>query len=113
MRLLFASMVLLGGCSTTWDPHAPSTIVAPETGGEVTVKHGQRLQVRLPAAGEGMEWRTREPLTMVVLAETAPERDGRRMTPIRSGKETLRFEEMPERGAGEAKRAVSYEITVP
>ena len=113
MRLLFASMVLLGGCSTTWDPHAPGTIVAPETGGEVTVKHGQRLQVKLPAAGEGMEWRTREPLTMVVLAETAPERDGRRMTPIRSGKETLRFEEMPERGAGEAKRAVSYEITVP
>jgi len=106
-------LLLLAGCSTTWDPHAPSTIVAPESGGEVTVKHGQRLQVKLPAAGEGMEWRTREPMTMVVLAETAPQRDGRRMSPIRSGKETLRFEEVPERGDGEAKRAVSYEITVP
>jgi hypothetical protein len=52
-------------------------------------------------------------MTMVVLAETAPQRDGRRMSPIRSGKETLRFEEVPERGDGEAKRAVSYEITVP
>ena len=113
MRLLLVSMILLGGCSTTWDPHAPRTIVAPETGGEVTVKHGQRLQVKLPAAGQGMEWRTREPMTMVVLAETAPERDGRRMTPVRSGKETLRFEEMPERGEGAAQRAVSYEITVP
>lgn len=113
MRVLLVSIVLLGGCSTTWDPHAPRTIVAPEAGGEVTVKHGQRLQVKLPAAGEGMEWRTREPMTMVVLAETAPQRDGRRMTPIRSGKETLRFEELPERGAGEAKRAVSYEIIVP
>ena len=106
-------LLLLAGCSTTWDPHAPRTIVAPESGGEVTVKHGQRLQVKLPAAGEGMEWRTREPMTMVVLAEAAPQRDGRHMTPIRSGKETLRFEEVPERGDGSAQRAVSYEITVP
>jgi hypothetical protein len=106
-------LLLLAGCSTTWDPHAPSTIVAPESGGEVTVKHGQRLQVKLPAAGQGMEWRTREPATMVVLAETAPEREGRSMTPVRSGRETLRFEELPERGEGAAQRAVSYEITVP
>ena len=106
-------LLLLAGCSTTWDPHAPSTIVAPETDGEVTVKHGQRLQVKLPAAGEGMEWRTREPMTMVVVAVAAPEPDGRRMTPVRSGKETLRFEELPERGEGTAQRAVSYEITVP
>jgi hypothetical protein len=114
MRVLLSLLFLaLAGCSTVWDPHAPSTIVAPETGGEVTVKHGQRLQVKLPAAGEGMEWRTREPMTTVVLAEAAPERDGRRMTPVRSGKETLRFEEVPERGAGAAQRAVSYEVTVP
>ncbi len=113
MRILLVTFIFLGGCSTTWDPHAPSTIVAPETGGEVTVKHGQRLQVKLPAAGQGMEWRTREPMTMVVLAVAAPERDGRRMTPVRSGKETLRFEEVPERGDGAAQRAVSYEITVP
>ena len=113
MRTLLVTFIFLSGCSTTWDPHAPKTIVAPETGGEVTVKHGQRLQVKLPAAGQGLEWRTREPMRVVVLAETAPERDGRRMTPVRSGKETLRFEEIPERGEGAAQRAVSYEITVP
>jgi len=50
---------------------------------------------------------------MVVMAEAAPERDGVRMTPVRSGSETLRFEERPLRGEGEAKRVVSYEITVP
>ena len=113
MRLLLVSIVLLGGCSTTWDPHAPSTIVAPETGGEVTVKHGQRLQVRLPAVAQGMEWRTREPMTRVVLAETYPEPDGLRMTPVRSGKETLRFEEVPALGEGSAQRSVSFEVTVP
>ena len=113
MRLLLASVLLVGGCSTTWDPHAPRTVVAPETGGEVTVKHGQRLQVMLPAAAQGNEWRPREPVTMVVLAETYPRPDGLRMTPIRSGKETLRFEEVPERGDGTAQRAVSYEVTVP
>ena len=105
-------LLLLAGCSTTWDPHAPSTIVAPEAGGEVTVKHGQRLQVNLPAAAQGNEWRPREPVTMVVLAETYPQPDGLRMTPIRSGKETLRFEEVPARGEGPAQRSVSYEVTV-
>ena len=113
MRWPVAFLIFMSGCSTTWDPHAPSTIVAPETGGEVTVKHGQRLQVKLPAAGQGMEWRTREPMTMAVLAETAPERDTRRMTPIRSGKESLRFEELPLKGEGTAQRSLSYEVTVP
>jgi hypothetical protein len=106
-------LLLLAGCSTTWDPHSPSTIVAPEGGGEVTVQHGQRLQVKLPTAAEGNEWRTREPMTMTVIGETAPKPDGLSMTPVRSGKETLRFEEMPLRGEGAAQRAVSYEITVP
>lgn len=106
-------LLLLAGCSTTWDPHSPSTIVAPETGGEVEVQHGQRLQVKLPAASEGSEWRRREPVTMAVIAESAPQPDGVRMTPVRSGKETLRFEERPAVGDGEAKRVVSYEITVP
>jgi hypothetical protein len=112
MRILWACFFLVG-CSTTWDPHAPGTITAPESGGEVQVRHGQRLQVKLPAAEEGSEWRTREPMTIAVMAVAAPERDGVRMTPVRSGKETLRFEERPLRGEGEAKRVVSYEITVP
>jgi len=112
MRILLP-LLFLAGCSTTWDPHAPKTVVAPETGGEVTVKHGQRLQVKLPAAAQGMEWRTREPMTRVVLAETYPEPDGLRMTPIRSGQESLRFEEMPARGDGTAQRSVSFEVTVP
>ena len=104
--------LLLAGCSTTWDPHAPSTITAPENGGEVSVKHGQRLQVKLPAAAQGNEWRTREPMTMVVLGETAPQPDGLRMTPVRSGKETLRFDEVPAVGEGAAQRSVTYEVTV-
>jgi len=112
MRILLP-VLLLAGCSTTWDPHAPGNVTAPESGGEVTVKHGQRLQVKLPAAEEGNEWRTREPITMAVIAVAPPERDGVRMTPVRSGKETLRFEERPLRGEGDAKRVVSYEITVP
>ena len=113
MRAWLVSLLLLGGCSTPWDVHAPRNITAAENGGEVTVKHGQRLEVKLPAAAEGNEWRTREPITMAVMAVAAPERDGVRMTPVRSGKETLRFEERPLRGEGEAKRVVSYEITVP
>ncbi|MEA3193625.1 MAG: hypothetical protein QOD26_1958 [Betaproteobacteria bacterium] len=112
MRILLP-LLFLAGCSTTWDPHAPRTIVAPETGGEVTVKHGQRLQVKLPAVAQGNEWRPREPITVVVLAETYPEPDGLRMTPVRSGKETLRFEEVPVRGEGAPQRSVSFEVTVP
>lgn len=102
MRFLW--VCLLAGCSTTWDPHAPKTITAPETGGEVRVKHGQRLEVKLPTATEG-EWRLREPMTPVVIAEGAPAADGIRMTPVRSGEETLRFEN--------GQRSVSYRITVP
>jgi hypothetical protein len=101
----FWIVFLLAGCSTTWDPHAPRTITAPETGGDVTVKHGQRLQVKLPAAAAGGEWRTREPMTPVVIAEGAPAADGIRMTPVRSGEETLRFED--------GERSVSYKVTVP
>ena len=109
----FLPLLLLAGCSTTFDPHAPSTIVAPETGGDVKVEHGQRLQVKLPAAAEGSEWRPRQPMTMVVLVEGAPARDGARMTPVRSGKDTLRFDEMPLLGEGGAQRSVTYQVTVP
>ena len=112
MRAVFLCLFLTA-CSTTWDPHAPSTITAPENGGDVEVKHGQRLQVKLPAAAQGNEWRTREPMTVMVTAETAPEPDGLRMTPVRSGKETLRFDEVPLRGEGAAQRSVTYQVTVP
>ena len=112
MRYLLP-LLLVAGCSTTWDPHAPKTVVAPESGGDVQVKHGQRLQVKLPTAGQGNEWRPREPMIMMVLAETAPEPDGVRMTPVRSGKETLRFDEVPLRGEPTAQRSVTYQVTVP
>lgn len=103
----------LAGCSTTWDPHAPRTITAPETGGEVRVDHGQRLHIRLPAAAQGMEWRRREPVVTAVIAEGPVAADGQRMTPVRSGKETLRFEERLVQGEGVASRVVAYEVTVP
>jgi hypothetical protein len=104
MRILFV-FLFLTACSTTWDPHAPGTVTAPENGGDVSVSHGQRLQVKLPAAAEGREWRLREPMTPVVIAEGAPAADGIRMTPVRSGEEMLRFED--------GTRSVSYKVTVP
>ena len=113
MRTLLASLVFLGGCSTTWDPHSPGTVTAPENGGEVKVSHGDRLLVRLPTAAQGLEWRQREPITMVVMAEGVADEQGLRMTPIRSGKETLRFEELPALGEGSAQRVIAYEVTVP
>jgi len=106
-------LLLLAGCSTTWDPHAPGTTTAPENGGEITVSHGNRLLVRLPAPAQGLEWRQREPMTMVVMAEGLPREEELRMTPIRSGKSTLRFEELPASGEGTAQRVLSYEVTVP
>ncbi len=111
MRAFLPLALLVAGCSTTWDPHAPSTIVV-EKAGEVRIDHGQRLQIKLPLAASGSEWRRREPITMVVLAEGLVDRNGLRMTPIRSGKETLRFEELPVEGEGAAQRTFSYEITV-
>ena len=110
---LIIGSILMSGCSTVWDPHAPSTIVAPATGGDVKVEHGQRLQVNLPAAAEGSEWRPRQPMTLVVLVEGVPARDGVRMTPVRSGTDTLRFDEMPLLGEGSAQRSVTYQVTVP
>jgi hypothetical protein len=113
MNRFLVLVVFLGGCSTSWDPHQPRTIAAPEGGGTVEVKHGQRLQLSLPAAPQGMEWRLREPAPVVVMAEGAPAADGVRMTPVRSGKETLRLVQLPASGEGEPARTVSYEITVP
>jgi hypothetical protein len=113
MRALVVSVVFLAGCSTTWDLHAPRTVVAPEKGGAVEVDHGHRLLVKLPAAAEGSEWRPREPMTMVVIAEGPVDEVGLRMTPVRSGKQTLRFEELPKQGDGSPQRVLSYEVTVP
>lgn len=104
MKRLLALAVLLSGCSTTWDPHAPRTITAGEAGGEVRVKHGQRLRIQLPGVGD-YAWSREEPQTPVVLAHGAPQGDAWMFTPVRSGKETLRFS-MPQ-------RTVTYEITVP
>jgi hypothetical protein len=113
VRALLVGVVFLAGCSTTWDPHAPRTIVAPENGGAVEVEHGHRLRVNLPAASQGNEWRQRKPMTYVVLAEGPADERGLRMTPVRSGKETLRFEELPVQGDGSPQRVLSYEVTVP
>lgn len=99
-----SSCVFLAGCSTTHDPHAPRTISAGDAGGEVQVKHGQRLRIQLPGLGN-YAWSREEPRTPVVLAQGAPEGDVWMFTPVRSGKETLRFS-MPQ-------RTVTYEVTVP
>ena len=61
-----AAVLLVGGCSTTWDPHAPRTIEAAAEGGDVTVKHGQRLHIPL-GAGEGYEWNRVEPQILTVV----------------------------------------------
>ena len=92
------------GCSTTFDPHAPRTVVAGEAGGEVSVQHGQRLRIELPGVGK-YAWSCEEPQTPVVIAQEPPQGDAWMFTPVRSGKETLRF--------ASAQRTVSYEVTVP
>ena len=113
MRLLLLPAILaLAGCASFWDPHAPRTVVAPETGGAVSIKHGQRLEVRLPEANAGNEWRPREPMTQMVVAETPAQPGGLYMTPVRSGTETLRFEEVPAIGGGQAQRSIAYDVTV-
>lgn len=107
MRRAFAFAVFaaaLAGCSTTFDPHAPRTITAKEEGGDVRVKHGQRLRIELPKVGE-YAWQRDEPQTPVVIQQQPPEGDTWMFTPVRSGKETLRFT-MPQ-------RTVTYEVTVP
>jgi hypothetical protein len=104
MRRLLFFVVLLSGCATTWDPHAPRTISVGDAGGAVRVQHGQRLRIQLPGAGD-YAWQRDEPLIRAVVAQSAPEGDVWMFTPVRSGKETLRFT-MPQ-------RSVTYEVTVP
>jgi hypothetical protein len=96
---LLSALVLLAGCATGFDPHAPKTVSARAEGGEVRVDHGQRL--RIPLAGE---WRRVEPPVMRVVLEGPPREDAMLFTPVRTGQETLRFES--------GQRSVSYDITV-
>jgi hypothetical protein len=95
-------LLLLGGCSTAWDLHAPKTVAAGPEGGEVTVEHGQRLRIRLPA---DTEWRRVEPMIKTVIPAGPREGEYWMFTPVRSGQETLRFES--------AQASVTYQITVP
>lgn len=115
MRLpAILSLLLLGGCAGFWDIHAPKTVWAGEQGGAVTVKHGDRLRVPLGTdVASGYEWRRVEPPILMVVAEGPGDQEGINFTPVRSGEEKLRLEYRPVIGEGEAKRVVSYDVTVP
>lgn len=112
MRIRLLPALLLAGCSTTWDPHAPRTVVAAEDGGSVSVEHGQRLRIPLTAADSAFEWRPVEPRIVAVMAQGAPNEQGFLFTPMRSGSEKLVFEYRPVGGEGTAQKAVSYDVTV-
>ena len=106
--------LLVAGCSTTWDPHAPKTVTASGEGGRVTVEHGQRL--RLPLAtdpGANYEWRLAEPPVRAVVAQGPGDEYGLTFTPVRSGVEQLRLEYRPVSGEGAPQRTVSYDVAVP
>ncbi|HEX7054508.1 MAG TPA: hypothetical protein VF211_11310 [Burkholderiales bacterium] len=104
MKRLVVLAALLAGCASGYDPHAPRTVVVGEAGGAVTVGHGQRLRIELPGVGEHA-WRKEQPQTPVVIPQGPPQGDRWMFTPVRSGKETLRF--------AMAGRTVSYDVTVP
>jgi hypothetical protein len=103
LALLTLVGILCSGCSTTHDPHAPRTITAGEQGGQVQVKHGQRLRIVLPAGND--DWRREEPEIMAVLPQQPVEGNVWMFTPVRSGRETLRFVS--------ANRSVTYDVNVP
>lgn len=96
------ALLLLAACATSWDPHAPRTVVAGEQGGAVTVRHGQRLRIELPNIAA---WTRDEPEVVAVVPQGPPEADAWMFTPVRNGRETLRF--------AMAERTVTYEVTVP
>ena len=111
--VLLLTAVALAGCSTTWDPHAPKTVVAGAEGGSVSVKHGQRLRFPLAAADSAFEWRPVEPRIVAVMAQGAPDENGYFFTPVRSGNEKLVFEYRPVSGERAAEKSISYDVTVP
>lgn len=111
--LLSVLALAVAGCSTTRDPHAPKTIVAPANGGTVTLSHGQRLRILLADDPKGAyAWRRIEPTLLAVVAEGPPTPQGFNYTPLRTGTEKLRFEYRPVAEEGAARRTVSYDITV-
>jgi hypothetical protein len=95
--------LVVAGCATSWDPHAPRTVTAGPEGGKVSVEHGQRLLFRLPAGVQ--DWNRVEPQIRAVIPAGPQQGDTWMFTPVRSGQETLRFE------SGE--KSVTYEISVP
>jgi hypothetical protein len=113
VRFALVALLLLGGCARFMDVHAPKTVTAGADGGEVTVRHGQRLRIPLAADPQGaFEWRRVEPPIMHVVLEGAPDPNGLSFTPVRDGEEQLRFEYRPVSGDGKPQRIVSYDITV-
>ena len=111
--LLSAAFLLVAACSTTRDPHAPKTIVAPGNGGNVTLSHGQRLRIPLMDDPKGAyAWRRTEPAVLAVVEEAPGTPQGFNYTPVRTGTETLRLEYRPVTGEGAPRRTVSYNITV-
>ncbi|HET7364686.1 MAG TPA: hypothetical protein VFJ70_14055 [Burkholderiales bacterium] len=114
MRAAIVLVLLAAGCSTVADPHAPTTVIASEEGGAITLKHGQRLHLPLAAEPGGQyEWRLAEPPVRAVLAEGPADESGFNFTPVRSGEERLRLEYRPVGGEGAPQRIVSYDVTVP
>lgn len=114
-RAAAASLLVLvaGGCARLFDLHGPKTVTASADGGEVTVRHGQRLRIPLAADPQGaFEWRRVEPPIMHVVLEGAPDPNGVHFTPVRDGEQQLRFEYRPVSGEGRPQRVVSYDITV-
>src|SRR5262249_132681 len=107
------SAAALAGCQAM-DIHAPKTVTAPEGGGELTVKHGQRLRIPLPAeaTGDGYQWRQRAPIVMAGIIEGPPEGHGGSFPAVRTGKETLKLE-LARPGDADVKRTVTYEVEVP
>jgi len=113
VRFLVLAVVLLGGCARFPDIHAPKTVTAGADGGEVSVRHGQRLRIPLAADPQGaLEWRRVEPPIMHVVLEGPPDPNGLNFTPVRDGQQQLRFEYRPVTGEGAPQRVVSYEVTV-
>jgi len=110
---LSALAIVLAGCSTTWDPHAPKTVRAGDGGGSLSLKHGQRLYIPLAAdPNGGYEWHRVEPPVVVVVPDGPARPEGMQFTPVRTGSEKLAFEYRPVAGGESAQTTVSYDVTV-
>ena len=122
MRAIILALLLPTASGCVWlndvtripDPHAPKTVTADESGGEVKLDHGQRLRIRLPAvSAPGNDWRRVEPRILAVMAEGPRQGDIWMFTPVRSGQETLHLEYGPvQEPAAAPQRAITYIIFV-